>query len=97
MEMVNSLFLGEDASATAGGQDLPDLGPEGVDPGFNPDLYTLFGWLSGELFTQALQAAGTHPTRGSVLQQLKKITVFNGELPHRHLQPGGQRSRPTAT
>ena len=47
-------------------------------PGFKPDLYTLFGWLSAELFTQALQAAGKNPTRGSVLQQLRKITIFNG-------------------
>ncbi len=49
-----------------------------ASPGFKPDLYTLFGWLSGELFTQALQAAGPDPTRGKVLQQLAKINVFNG-------------------
>jgi hypothetical protein len=30
------------------------------------------------LFTQAFKAAGDHPTRGSVLEQLKKVTSFNG-------------------
>ncbi len=77
MEMVNSLFLGEDASQLPAAQTFQTW-VQKADPGFKPDLYTLFGWLSGELFTQALQAAGANPTRGSVLQQLKKITVFNG-------------------
>jgi len=49
-----------------------------TSPGFTPDLYTLFGWLSAQLFTQALQKAGTHPTRGSVLQALRGIHSFDG-------------------
>ena len=48
-----------------------------VAPGFKADLYTLYGWTSAELFTQALEAAGPNPTRGSVLEQLRKITSFN--------------------
>ena len=77
MEMVNSLFLGEDTSQLPAAQTFQTW-VQKADPGFKPDLYTLFGWLSGELFTQGLRAAGPHPTRGSVLQQMKKITVFNG-------------------
>ena len=38
----------------------------------------MFGWLSAQLFAQAFSAAGKDPTRGSVLQQLHKITSFNG-------------------
>jgi ABC-type branched-subunit amino acid transport system substrate-binding protein len=77
MEGLTSLFLGEDASA------IPAVNTfltwvQKTSPGFKPDLYTLFGWLSGQLFVQGLKAAGAHPTRGSVLQQLKKITSFNG-------------------
>ena len=34
-----------------------------VNPSWVPDLYTLFGWASAELFVQALQAAGPNPTR----------------------------------
>ena len=77
MDMVNSLFLGEDASQLPAAQSFQTW-VQKADPGFHPDLYTLFGWLSAELFTQALQAAGKNPTRGSVLQQLGKITSFNG-------------------
>jgi hypothetical protein len=77
MEMVNSLFLGEDTNQLPAAKTFQTW-VQKASPGFKPDLYTLFGWLSGELFTQALQAAGPNPTRGSMLQQLKKVTVFNG-------------------
>ena len=77
MDGITSLFLGEDANA------IPAVNTfltwvQKASPGFHADLYTLFGWLSAELFVQALRAAGAHPTRGSVLQQLHKITSFNG-------------------
>ena len=77
MEMVNSLFLGEDTPYLQGAQTFQTWVHK-TDPSFKPDLYTLFGWLSGQLFTQALQAAGKNPTRGAVLQQLKKITDYTG-------------------
>jgi Periplasmic binding protein len=72
-----SLYLGEDANS------IPAVTTfltwvQKVSPGFDPDYYTLCGWLSGELFTQALRAAGTHPTRGSVLRELRAITSFSG-------------------
>jgi ABC-type branched-subunit amino acid transport system substrate-binding protein len=74
---LTALYLGEDASV------LPSVDTfltwvQKTSPGFNPDLYTLFGWLSAQLFSQAFDAAGPNPTRGSVLQQLRKITSFNG-------------------
>jgi hypothetical protein len=50
-----------------------------VSPGFKPDLFTLFGWLSGELFAQALNRAGANPSRGTELQALRGITSFDGE------------------
>ena len=89
METLTSLFLGEDASA------LPSVNTfltwvQKVSPGFKPDLYTLFGWLSGQLFAQALRAAGPHPTRGSVLQQLGKITTFNGNYLIATSNPAGK-------
>jgi len=49
-----------------------------ASPGFPPDLYSLYGWVSAELFAQALQNAGSNPSRGSELQQLSKITSFDG-------------------
>lgn len=72
-----ALYLGEDANA------LPAVKTflkwvQVAKPGWHADLYTLYGWLSAELFTQALRGAGKNPTRGSELQQLRKITSFNG-------------------
>ena len=48
-----------------------------VSPGFTPDFFTLSGWLCAELFVDALRHAGTDPSRGSVLQALRKITAFD--------------------
>jgi hypothetical protein len=78
MEQNLPLYLGEDAFT------IPAVATflkwvQKASPGFSPDLYTLYGWLSAEMFTQALRAAGPHPTRGSVLQQLRKITSFDGD------------------
>ena len=49
-----------------------------ASPGFKTDLFTLYGWLSAELFAQALKNAGSDPSRGSLLQALSKITSFSG-------------------
>jgi ABC-type branched-subunit amino acid transport system substrate-binding protein len=78
MEQNTALYLGEDAST------IPSVNTfltwvQKASPGFHADLYTLYGWMSGELFGQALKAAGSHPSRGQVLQQLDKITAFNGK------------------
>ncbi len=84
-----SLYLGEDSSA------LPSVSTflswvQKASPGFKPDLYTLFGWLSAQLFSQAFVAAGKNPTRGSVLQQLRKITSFNGNYLAATANPAGK-------
>ena len=76
LEMPNALFLGEDASQ------IPAVGTflkwvQKASPGFKADYYTLAGWANTQLFVQALRAAGTNPTQGSVQQQLRKITSFN--------------------
>ncbi len=62
---------------TASSQHVPHLGPK-ASPGFKADYYTLAGWLSAELFVQALRDAGTHPSQGAVLQALRSITSFSG-------------------
>ena len=72
-----SLYLGQDAKT------LPAVTTflkwvQVASPGFKPDLFTLYAWLSGQLFGQALKNAGTNPSRGSLLQALSKITSFDG-------------------
>jgi ABC-type branched-subunit amino acid transport system substrate-binding protein len=76
LEMPNALFLGGDVFT------IPAVATflkwvQRVSPGFNPDYYTLAGWANTQLFVQALKAAGKDPTRGSVQQQLRKITHFS--------------------
>ena len=72
-----SLYLGEDqASIPAVGTFLHWVNV--ASPGFSPDLFTLYGWNSAQLFVQALKNAGSDPSRGSILAQLGKITSYNG-------------------
>jgi hypothetical protein len=37
----------------------------------------MYGWVSGNLFSQALKGAGSDPSRGSILSALSKITTFD--------------------
>ena len=72
---AQALYLGQDAKAVpADAQFLKYV--KQVNPGWTPDLFTLFGWASAQLFVQALQAAGKDPTRGSVEAQLAKVTKY---------------------
>jgi ABC-type branched-subunit amino acid transport system substrate-binding protein len=70
------LYLGEDTSVLPADKQFLAYTKK-VNSSWVPDLYTLFGWASAQLFVQALQAAGPNPTRGSVIAQLKKISNFN--------------------
>ncbi len=77
LEQNASLYLGEDqATIPAVGTFLKWVAV--AAPGFKPDLFTLYGWVSAELFAQALQNAGANPSRGSLLQALSKVTSFSG-------------------
>ena len=72
-----ALYLGTDETA------VPAVGTflhwvQQASPGFSPDLFTAYGWLSADLFVQGLKNAGANPSRGSLLQALSKITSFNG-------------------
>ena len=77
LTLNSALFLGEDAG------ELPAVSTfltwvHKAAPGFTPDLFTLYGWTSAELFAQALASAGLHPTRGSLLRALHGVSSFNG-------------------
>ncbi len=76
LEQAASLYLGEDSPL------IPTVTTfntwvHRISPGFTPDFFTLAGWLCGELFVDALRHAGTYPSRGSLLQALRKITAFD--------------------
>ena len=76
LEQATSLYLGEDAAQ------IPTITTfntwvQKASPGFTTDAFTLAGWLCAELFVDALRKAGTDPSRGSLLQALRKITAFD--------------------
>lgn len=83
---VNGAFLSQNSSLFLGGDStaIPAVGTflhwvQVASPGFQPDLFTMYGWVSAELFAQALKSAGANPSRGSVLQALSKVTAFTGD------------------
>ena len=72
---VQALYLGQDSKSVPAVKTFLSWVKK-VNPNWTPDLFTLYGWASAQLFVQALKAAGKNPTRGSVLAQLSKITNF---------------------
>lgn len=76
-DQQSAMFQGQDAKAVPAVATF-DKWTKKVDPSGHIDTYALFGWVSAQLFVQALQAAGRNPTRTSLLAALTKITSFNG-------------------
>jgi hypothetical protein len=71
-----AMFGGEDAGA------IPEVRLfnqwlQKVKPGYKPDLFAAYGWASGRLFFQALQAAGPKAERADVIAALRRITDFS--------------------
>jgi len=77
-EMATTLYQGQDAAQVPSVATLLHW-VNVASPGFAPDLYTLYGWLSMQLFAQTLKAAGSNPSRGALLTQLSKVTSFDGD------------------
>ena len=86
---VYALYLGQDAKVVPAVKQFLTYVKK-VNPSWVPDLYTLFGWASANLFVQALKAAGANPTRGAVIAQLKKITSFSANGLMATVGPAGE-------
>jgi ABC-type branched-subunit amino acid transport system substrate-binding protein len=76
VDVHEALYLGQDAS-TVPEVKLFDHWINVAHPGYTPDIYSVFGWASAMLFVQALQHAGSDPTRATVLAALSQITSFD--------------------
>ncbi len=73
-----ALYLGQDAK-TVPAVALYDHWMHKVDAHAHLDIFGVYGWASAEMFVQALEGAGAHPTRASLFAQLNKITSFNAD------------------
>jgi ABC-type branched-subunit amino acid transport system substrate-binding protein len=70
------LYLGKDASTIPADKTFLTWVNK-VQPGFQPDLFTLFGWAEAQLFAQSLASTGAHPTQAALLAALRSTTSFN--------------------
>jgi len=75
LEVGYVLYLGTDANLPAA--KLFDKWMIKADSTANFELESLYGWASAQLFVQALQNAGSPPTRAGLEAALDKITSFN--------------------
>jgi ABC-type branched-subunit amino acid transport system substrate-binding protein len=91
--LPTAMYLGEDRN------DIPEVDlfvnwMQQTNTGANIDLFTVYGWVSAELFVQALKAAGPQATRASLLSALQQIDNFDA---NGLLAPGGPASKRPAT
>lgn len=89
LNQTDALYLGGDAKS------VPEVDTflswvQKVHPGFTPDLYTLYGWISGMLFAQGLENAGADPTPADLLQSLKQVRSFDADGLIATSDPGGR-------
>jgi len=90
LDQTDALYLGQDSKS------VPEVNTflswvQKVDPGFTPDLFTLYGWISGMLFSEGLEHAGSNPTSASLLSALKQIHSFTANGLIATTNPGGKR------
>jgi ABC-type branched-subunit amino acid transport system substrate-binding protein len=74
----SSMYLGQDAKSVPAVRTFLKW-VKRADPSAAINNYTLYGWSSGELFSQALESAGKNPTRASLIAALKKIKSFSAD------------------
>jgi ABC-type branched-subunit amino acid transport system substrate-binding protein len=85
----DALYLGGDAKT------VPEVNTflswvQKVQPGFVPDLYTLYGWVSGMLFAAGMEHAGSDLSPGGLLAALKQVHSFNANGLIATSDPGGR-------
>lgn len=95
--VADGIYLAQDDALYLGGDSktVPEVNTflswvQKVQPGFVPDLYTLYGWISGMLFAQGMAHAGTDPTPASLLTSLKQVHSFDANGLISTSDPGGR-------
>ena len=90
LDQTDALYLGGDAKS------VPEVDTflswvQKVQPGFTPDLFTLYGWVSAMLFAQGLRGAGPSLTSEALLHALKQIHSFDADGLTATSDPGGRK------
>jgi ABC-type branched-subunit amino acid transport system substrate-binding protein len=89
LDQTVSLYLGGDAKS------IPEVNTflswvQKVHPGFVPDLFTLYGWISGMLFAQGMENAGKNPTPAALVASLKQAHSFDADGLIAQTDPGNR-------
>jgi ABC-type branched-subunit amino acid transport system substrate-binding protein len=95
--IADGIYLAQDDALYLGGdaKTVPEVNTflswvQKVHPGFVPDLYTLYGWISGMLFAQGMEEAGKKPTPATLLASLKRVHAFDASGLIATSDPGGR-------
>jgi ABC-type branched-subunit amino acid transport system substrate-binding protein len=88
LEQSLAMYEGQDAAAIPEVA-LFDKWYASVSGGQSPTIYAAYGWLSGMMFVQAINAGGA-PTRAALFNGLKTITNFNGAGMVAPVNPAGK-------
>jgi len=73
-----SMFLGEDAASVPAVATFTKW-MSTANPGYTPDLFSVYGWEAAALFVAGLQNAGANPTQASLLAALRNIHSFDAD------------------
>jgi len=71
-----ALYLGQDAKTVPAVTQFVTWMKK-VDPHPNFEIESVYGWISAELFAQALKQAGNPPTRAGLISALDKVNLFD--------------------
>lgn len=90
IDQVYALFAGEDAKK------IPEVAlfnewMKRIDPNQPVDLFSMYGWISGRLFVDAMQKASS-PTRAKLLAGMKTITRWDANGMVAPVNPAGKKA-----
>jgi ABC-type branched-subunit amino acid transport system substrate-binding protein len=88
LEQALSMYEGQDA-ATIPEVALFDKWYSTVSGGQSPTIFSAYGWMSGMMFVQGINAGGA-PTRAALVNGLKTITNFDGAGLEAPANPAGK-------
>jgi ABC-type branched-subunit amino acid transport system substrate-binding protein len=88
LEQALAMYEGQDAAAVPEVA-LFDKWYSSVSGGQSPTIYAAYGWMSGMMFVQGLNAGGA-PTRAALFNGLKTITNFDGAGLEAPANPAGK-------
>lgn len=61
-------------------------------PGADADFFALASWVAADMFVNALKASGPDPTQATIVEQMSKVTSYNGNGIVANINPAGKKA-----